>query len=195
MIGDENSAVTVVEYGDYQCPFCAAAHPSVKQMLARHGQNLRFVFRHFPLTEMHPFAEPAAETAEFAGTRGLFWTMHDAIFANHHRLSIALLIALGASAKLPPVALRDVLATNRFLGKIQADFTGGVRSGVNGTPAFYINGVRFDHPLGATALPDAVEATLSIAGRSANPNTARHVTVLVENSPPPGLGERHARER
>jgi len=158
VIGDESAAVTIVEYGDYECPFCAAAHPIVKQILAEHGGNLRFVFRHFPLTEMHPHAEPAAETAEYAGTQGVFWPMHDAIYANQQRLNVPLLIATAASLKLSTVALRDALAERRFLSKIQADFAGGVRSGVNGTPTFFINGTRFDHPLGAAALPAAIDA-------------------------------------
>jgi protein-disulfide isomerase len=158
VIGDENAAVTIVEYGDYECPFCAAAHPIVKQVLARHGGRLRFVFRHFPLTEMHPHAEPAAETAEFAGAHGLFWPAHDAIYANQQRLNVPLLIALAASLKLSTVGLRDALAEHRFLPKIQADFAGGVRSGVNGTPTFFINGMRFDHPAGAAVLPAAIDA-------------------------------------
>ncbi|MDR3531789.1 MAG: thioredoxin domain-containing protein [Rhodopila sp.] len=164
VIGDENAAVTIVEYGDYECPFCAAAQPIVKQILARHGRNLLFAFRHFPLAEMHPHAEPAAETAEFAGSQGLFWPIHDAIYANQHRLNTPVLIALAASLKLSPISLRDALATHRFLRKVQADFAGGVRSGVNGTPAFFINGVRFDHPLGAAGLPAAIDATMRVAG-------------------------------
>ena len=88
----------------------------------RGGRNIRFVFRHFPLVEMHPHAEPAAETAEFAGSHGLFWPMHEAIFANQHALNIPLLIALAASLKLSPIELRDALANGRFASKIQADF-------------------------------------------------------------------------
>src|SRR5690349_14144875 len=181
VIGDENAAVTIVEYGDYECPFCAAAHPIVKQVLARHGRNLRFVFRHFPLTEMHPHAEPAAETAEFAGTQGLFWPMHDAIYANQQRLNIPLLIALAASLKLSTIALRDALAEHRFMPRIQADFASGVRSGVNGTPTFFINGMRFDHPLGAAGLPAAIDATMQIDNGLARTQSPTHVTFLADD--------------
>jgi protein-disulfide isomerase len=160
VIGDDNAQVTVVEYGDYECPFCAAAQPVVKQILARHGRNLRIAFRHFPLVEMHPHAEAAAETAEFAGSHGLFWPMHDAIFANQHRLNIPLLIALTASLKLSPIALRDALANGWFAPKVRADFAGGVRSGVNGTPTFFVNGVRFDSPLGVAGLPAVIDAMM-----------------------------------
>jgi protein-disulfide isomerase len=97
VIGGDDVAVVIVEYGDYECPFCAAAQPVVRQLSARYGSSLRFAFRHFPVAEVHPHAEPAAETAEFACSQGLFWPMHDAIFANQHRLNIPLLIALAAS--------------------------------------------------------------------------------------------------
>lgn len=184
VIGDENAAVTLVEYGDYQCPFCGAAHPIVKQILARYGDNLRFVFRHFPLVEMHPYAEPAAETAEFAGSHGLFWQMHDAVYANQRRLSIPLLIALASSLKLSSIELRDALANHRFLPKIQEDFAGGVRSGVNGTPTFFINGVRFDHPRGAAGLPSAIDEAMSSGGVETDANPPRYATVLTDDGWP-----------
>jgi protein-disulfide isomerase len=130
---------------------------------------------------MHPHAEPAAETAEFAGSHGLFWPMHEAIFANQHRLNIPLLISLAASLKLSPIELRDALANGRFASKIQADFAGGVRSGVNGTPTFFINGVRFDNPLGAGGLPAAIEAVLGAGGAMTNADPPRRVTVHVQD--------------
>ena len=171
--GNYDAAVTVVEYGDYECPFCAVAHSVVQQILAQHGNNLRFLFRHFPLVEVHPHAEAAAETAEFAAGQGLFWPMHNAIFANQHRLSIPLLIALAASLELSQTSLRDALADGRFAAKVRADFAGGVRSGVNGTPTFFINGMRFDNPFGVAALPAAVDAAMHVGRReyaTANPH-------------------------
>ncbi len=184
IIGDENAAVTLVEYGDYQCPFCAAAQPIVKQILSRRGDDIRFAFRHFPLAEMHPFAEPAAEIAEFAGSRSLFWSMHDAIYANQQVLSVPLLIALATNMKLSSVELRDALANHRFLSKIQSDFAGGVRSGVNGTPTFFINGLRFDSPLGAAGLPAAVEAVLNASVATTNVSSPRPITVHVQDREP-----------
>jgi protein-disulfide isomerase len=187
VVGDDNAAVTIVEYGDYECHFCAAAHPIVKQILARYGDNLRFAFRHFPLVEMHPHAEPAAETAEFAGSQGLFWPMHDAIYANQPRLNIPLLIALAANLKLSPISVRDTLASHSFASNIQTDFAGGVRSGVNGTPTFFINGLRFDHPLGAAGLPAAIDATMRVGGVATNANSPGRVTILAEDGSPPDL--------
>jgi protein-disulfide isomerase len=161
MQGGADPLVTLVEYGDYQCPHCAAAQPIVKQIQNRIGDRLLLVFRHFPLVEVHPLAGPAAEAAEFAGSRERFWPMHEMIFANQHQLSIPLLIALASSLKLSVVDLRDALAYRLYASKVQADFIGGVRSGVNGTPTFFINGVRHDHPLGAAVLSDAIDQALA----------------------------------
>ena len=144
ILGHPGSAVTLVEYGDYQCPHCAAAQGPVKQILARYGSRICLVFRHFPLTEVHPMAGLAAETAEFAGSYGHFWDMHYAIFANQARLSTEVLAALTSALDLSPRALRDALASGVHARKVQADFIGGVRSGVNGTPTFFVNGVRHD---------------------------------------------------
>ncbi len=163
VIGDENAPVTVVEYGDYQCPHCGAAQPVVAQIL-RHFQNqLRFVYRHFPLVEVHPVAGPAAETAEFAGSRGLFWQMHHSIFTNQPRLSVPHLAALAAQLKLSPMELRDALAAATFAPKVQSDFVTGVRSGVNGTPTFFVNGVRHDDPYGVATLASAINRAITAA--------------------------------
>ena len=156
-LGDDNALVTVVEYGDYQCPHCAAAQPVVGQILEHFGDRLRLVYRHFPLAEVHPIATPAAEMAEFAGSRGLFWQMHQSIFAAQPRLSVPLLISLAAQLKLPPVAARDALASGTFVPKVQRDFSGGLRSGVNGTPTFFINGVRHDASFDYGTLLEAIE--------------------------------------
>src|SRR5690348_609053 len=109
ILGDPHAAVTLVEYGDYECPFCAAAQPSVALVLARFRGRLAFVFRHFPLTEIHRNAEVAAETAEFAGANGRFWQMHEAIYANSHRLSPERLLAIASTMGLSEAALQDAL--------------------------------------------------------------------------------------
>jgi protein-disulfide isomerase len=134
--------VTVVEYGDYQCPHCAMAHPVVASIRQQMGSSLCFAFRHFPLTEVHPLAEPAAESAEFAGDHGHFWEMHDGLFQNQIRLGLPLMLALAKSLRLPVTELQEALAIGKYRTKIQSDFIGGVRSGVNGTPSFFINGAR-----------------------------------------------------
>jgi protein-disulfide isomerase len=163
VLGDANAPVTVVEYGDYECPHCAAAQSVVAQILQRFGDQLRYVYRHFPMVEIHPVAGPAAEAAEFAGSRGLFWQMHQSIFANQHRLSVPLLITLAAQLKLSPVDLRDALATGVFAPKVQGDFIAGVRSGVNGTPTFFVNGIRHDSPHGVAALASAIDQAILVA--------------------------------
>jgi protein-disulfide isomerase len=164
ILGDDNAPVTVVEYGDYECPHCAAAQPIVADILLRLGGRLRFVYRHFPMVEVHPVAGPAAEAAEFAGSRGLFWQMHQSIFANQPRLSVPVLIALAANLKLSPVDLRDALASGTFAEKVRGDFISGVRSGVNGTPSFFVNGIRHDSPYGVATLASAIDqAILAVA--------------------------------
>lgn len=161
--GGENASVTIVEYGDYECPHCAAAQGVVARTLAQFGENVRLVFRHFPLVEIHPLAVTAAEAAEFAGSQGAFWPMHQSIFANQQRLSASLLVALASQLRLSPVALRDAIAAHTFAPKVQADFMGGVRSGVNGTPTFFVNGIRHDSPYGYVDLPSAIDRAVRLA--------------------------------
>jgi protein-disulfide isomerase len=163
VLGAQEGAVTIVEYGDYECPHCAAAQPVLAQILAHFADEVRLVYRHFPLVEVHPLAGPAAETAEFAASHGLFWQMHQHIFANQHRLSVPLLVALATNLKLSPVALRDALAQGTFADRVRGDFSGGARSGVNGTPTFFINGIRHDSPYGVAALWSAVDQALLAA--------------------------------
>ncbi|MDX2265499.1 MAG: DsbA family protein [Hyphomicrobiales bacterium] len=149
--GAPNAIVTLVEYGDYQCPFCAAANPVVHALESRFGNALSVVFRHFPLIEIHPIAATAAEAAEYAGDNGRFWEMHDAIFANNHRLSVPLLFAIAGTLGLSQIGLRDSITRGLHADKIQSDFIGGVRSGVNGTPTFFVNGLRHE---GSFSLPE-----------------------------------------
>jgi protein-disulfide isomerase len=157
--GPVNAPVTLVEYGDYECPHCGAAHPIVQSVQQRFGNKLRFVFRHFPFNQIHPNAEPAAESAEFAGAHGLFWEMHDAIYENQDRLSLTLLFALAGALGLSELALRDALMNGDYAPKVRSDFLGGVRSGVNGTPTFFINGRRHD---GSYQFEDLVAAIDSV---------------------------------
>ena len=161
--GSADAPLTLVEYGDYQCPHCAAADPVVRAVQKALGKDLRFVFRNFPLTEMHPAAEPAAEFAEGAAVQGKFWEAHDAIFAWSRRHGPASLgpeafDAIAKSLELDGAQLQEDIESHRYLERIRDDFNGGVRSGVNGTPSFFINGERFD---GSPAeLADALQALL-----------------------------------
>jgi protein-disulfide isomerase len=144
--GDPEAELTLLEYGDYECPHCGRAHPIVKRVQKHFGRRLRFVFRHFPLTQIHPHAQTAAETAEFAGANGRFWDMHDLIYENQDRLGLPLLFALTEELGLDPQALRHALTAGEFAPKVGRDFRSGVRSGVNGTPTFFINEQRHDGP-------------------------------------------------
>ena len=160
--GGPNAIVTLVEYGDYQCPYCAAAQPNVRRVQVQFGERLALVFRHFPLTEIHPDALVAAETAEFAGAHGRFWEMHEAIFQNQPRLSQTMLFALASTFGLSQVELRDAISRGRYLGKINEDFMGGIRSGVNGTPTFFINGERYNGSYLSPALITAINAAMHV---------------------------------
>jgi protein-disulfide isomerase len=159
--GDADAPCTLVEYGDYQCPSCGQAYPIVKRVQKHYGKRLSFVFRNFPLTQMHPFAEPAAETAEFAGANGKFWGMHDLIYENQARLGDdELLPELAQQLHLAPAKLLDALESREFEPRVKADFSSGVRSGVNGTPTFFINGQRHDGPYDFASLVEAIDGAL-----------------------------------
>lgn len=142
--GAETAPVTLVEYGDYQCSYCAAAYGIIQMAQAQLGPLLRFVFRNFPLTEMHPQAELAAEAAEAAGAQGKFWKMHDALYENQSILSAELIEALAQELGLDMERFESDLASGRFRERVKHDFAGGVRSGVEGTPTFFINGERYE---------------------------------------------------
>lgn len=157
IIGPANASVTLVEYGDYQCPHCQAAWPQVELVLQHFGSDLRYVYRHFPISTIHPLAKPAAETAEYAGAHGLFWEMHSAIYANGHQLSGPTLGELTRRLGLDVAELRDALEEGTYAPKVEADLLGGIRSGVNGTPCFFVNGERHDGSYDATSLSAAIE--------------------------------------
>jgi protein-disulfide isomerase len=159
--GPANAPVTLVEYGDYECPQCGLAHPIVKLIEKQFGSRSRFVFRHFPLAQVHPNAEAAAESAEYAGAHGLFWEMHDGIYQNQDRIGLPLFFALAGWLGLSEVGLREALVNGTFEPKVRADFLGGVRSGVNGTPTFFINGRRHDGSYAFEDLSAAIEAHLT----------------------------------
>jgi len=142
--GPAGAPVTLVEYGDYECPHCGRAYPIVKQVQQRMGKRLRFVFRNFPLRESHPNAEHAAEAAEAAGAQGKFWEMHDILFHNQDALEDEDLIMYAARIGIDFQRVSQELAAGIYTRKVRDDFRGGVRSGVNGTPTFFINGSRFD---------------------------------------------------
>jgi protein-disulfide isomerase len=140
--GPADAPVTLLEYGDYECPYCGEAYPIVKELQKRLGHGLRFVFRNFPLGNMHPHATLAAEAAEVVGAEGKFWEMHDTLYEHQSALTEPDLAryaqALGVDARTFSAELRRPAYAER----VREDFASGVRSGVNGTPTFYVNGVR-----------------------------------------------------
>ncbi len=144
--GPDDAPLTLVEYGDFECPYCGMAYPIVQSIQRQLGNRLRFVFRHFPLKEMHPHAQHAAEASESAAAQGKFWEMHDALFVNQDALDDSSLVgyaeALGADAEQ---VARD-LEAGTYTRRVRDNFRSGVRSGVNGTPTFFVNGERYDGP-------------------------------------------------
>ena len=165
--GPENAPVTLLEYGDYECPHCGAMHPVVQRVQRCFSSRLGLAYRHFPLTEIHEYAEAAAETAEYAGFYGRFWEAHDMLFQNQDRLGLPLFLAIVRYFELSEQGLRDALAHGTFADKVRRDFLTGVRSGVNGTPTFFINNLRYDGPASYEALVGAIAAQLEYAPTAA----------------------------
>ena len=171
--GPADAPVTLVEYGDYQCPYCAKAHPVLKALQARLGDQLRFVFRNFPLSQIHPDALPAAVAAEsvaqLAGPQA-FWAMHDLIFEHQRDSADALqppkLLGYAAEAGADAGQVARHLDSAELAARVREDFMSGVRSGVNGTPTFFINGERFD---GDWTDADAFTQALSRAAEAGVP--------------------------
>lgn len=160
--GAAGAKVTLVEYGDYQCPYCGAAYPVIKAVQKHLGAKLRFVFRNFPLNQAHPFAELAAESAEAADAQGKFWEMHDALYENQDQLGQPLIEALVKRLKLDATRFEADLEGRKFQAHVKHDFMGGVRSGVNGTPGFFINGERFDGSWEEASLTAALQKAASV---------------------------------
>jgi protein-disulfide isomerase len=156
--GPETAPVTLLEYGDYECPYCGAAHPIVRAIREEMGSQLRFVYRHFPLNTVHMHAQQAAEAAEEAGAFRRFWQMHDTLYEHQQALDDDDLLRYAAGLNLNIAAFRADLSRHIHLPKVREDFMSGVHSGVSGTPAFYINGRRFDASWDLETLFDAVQA-------------------------------------
>jgi len=159
--GPENAPLTLVEYGDFQCPHCRNAFPIVKKVQQQLGARLRFVFRNFPLSQIHPEAEHAAEAAEAAGAQGAFWQMHDRLFERQFALDDDSLVEYAQELGLDADRLRGELDAGTYRAKVRDDFMSGVKSGVNGTPTFFINGTRYDGSYDLGSLLEAISAPVS----------------------------------
>jgi protein-disulfide isomerase len=158
--GTPRAQVQLVEYGDYQCPYCRLAHGVVDQLLTDFDQELAYAWRHFPLTQAHPHAQLAAEAAEVAAAQGHFWDMHDALFRHQAELGPQLPHRLAARLHLDVRRFGDDLQSGRARERVRRDFMSGVRSGVAGTPTFYIDGQRHDGDWGLESLRSAIAARL-----------------------------------
>jgi protein-disulfide isomerase len=142
--GNEQAAIKLVEYGDYQCPHCGTAYSIIKEIQSTFGDQILFVFRNFPLQESHRYANIAAQAAEAASKQGMFWEMHDAIFENQQQLNEDFIETLAEKLGLDMEQFEEDLNSEEISNKVEDDFESGVRSGVNGTPSFFINGSKFD---------------------------------------------------
>ena len=142
--GQDDAPVTLVEYGDYECPYCGMAAPIVRRAQRALDTQLRFVFRHFPLGEIHTHARLAAQAAEAAGVQGRFWEMHETLFEHQDALDAEDLVGYAKSLGLDAKNFARDLEAGTFEKRVRDDFRSGVRSGVNGTPTFFINGERYN---------------------------------------------------
>jgi len=157
--GSADAPVTLVEYGDFECPHCGRAHPIIKMIQKHFGKRLRFVFRNFPIGTIHPHAQKAAEAAEAAGAQGKFWEMHDTLYEHQHALDDLHLARYADALKLDRARFDREMVAGANSSRVREDFLSGVRSGVNGTPTFFINGLRYDGSWDPDALIAALETS------------------------------------
>jgi protein-disulfide isomerase len=158
--GDDSALVTLIEYGDFECPYCGAAYPVLKRVKRRLGDRLRFVFRPFPISESHPHAEHAAEAAESVAAQGgndAFWAMHDLLFGHQRALGDPELARYAERAGVDGAEVLADLANGSYADQVRESFMSGVRAGVNGTPTLFIDGIRYDGPRDEETLVAALE--------------------------------------
>src|SRR5215210_5409691 len=164
--GPEDAPVTLVMYGDYECPYCGEAHPMLKVLQGRVGEQVRFVFRHFPLDSAHPRARRAAQAAEAAASQGRFWEMHDLLYERQGELGEEDLMRYAAELGLDLGRFEEDLANDNHAWRIEEDRLGGNRAGVRGTPTLFVNGVRYTGPMDLDRLLAAVEEAAGSSGAS-----------------------------
>jgi protein-disulfide isomerase len=155
--GPATALVTLVEYGDYECPYCRAAVPIVQELQQLLGEQLRFIFRHFPLTGPHPHAQEAAEVAEAAAVEGRFFEMHATLFENQSELERRHLVRYAEDLGLDVARIRRELGAHSHAGRVREDFESGLKSGARGTPTFFLDDVRYDGIIGVRQFLSAIE--------------------------------------
>jgi protein-disulfide isomerase len=159
--GKDTSPLTLVEYGDYECPYCGQAYPIIKQVQKRLGPKLRFVFRNFPVTQVHPHAQHAAEAAECAATQNKFWEMHDYLYEHQQALDDKHLEKYAGELGLDLARFKNDMSMHA--ARVREDFLSGVRSGVNGTPTFYIDNIRYNGSWDLETLLKTLNSTIEKA--------------------------------
>jgi len=160
VMGDHKAAVELLEYGDYQCPYCGQAYPIIKAVQKKLKGELRFVFRNFPLSEVHPYAFNAAVAAEAAALQGKFWEMHDVIYEHQNRLTSEALFGYAQKIGLDVERFKEDIQKESLSKRVEGDFESGVRSGVNGTPGLFINGLKYNGPWGEEDLLEQLKSGL-----------------------------------
>jgi len=164
VLGSANARAEIVEYLDYECPYCKLANGVVAELLRRFAGDVRYAARHFPLTRMHPHSLLAAQAAEAAGAQGSYWQMHEMLFANQDALELEDILRYADALDLDVRQVAQELADETHVPKVQSDFDSGIRSGVNGTPTFFADGLRVDGGWDLESLSAAIENA-----RSASP--------------------------
>lgn len=157
--GRPDADIVIVEYGDFQCPYCARAHPTLAGLQKQYGERIALVWRHLPLG-MHPYAEAMAEAAEAAGAQGKFWEMHDSLFEHQAQMAPAQLPLLAQDMGLDAARFDQDMSTRRYCERIQAQAEEGKSQGASGTPSFFINGERYHGDSDRESLTAAVERYL-----------------------------------
>ena len=163
MLGPLDAAVTVIEYGDYECPYCRGAARDLHQLLDLHPGMIRFAFRNFPIPQLHPHAEQAAEAAEAAAGQGKFWEMYELLLRPSSHLDLDSLLGYAERAGLDVGRFRNELIGNVYAARIERDVAEGIRNGVNATPKFYVDGQRIDGKFPLEGLAEAVRAAVTAA--------------------------------
>ena len=166
--GNTEAAVTIVEFSDFQCPFCGQGYSVMKAVLAKYDGRVRLAYRDFPLRQIHPQAQGAAEAARCAGEQGKFWEYHDRLFENQSKLDRASLVEHAASVGIDPKQFEGCLASGKFQAQIERDLQEGTGAGVNGTPAFFINGTLISGAQPASAFEKVIDAEMAAGGQKKN---------------------------
>lgn len=155
--GNPEAPLTLLEYGDYECEYCGRAHPVVAAVRAHFGDRLKFVFRHFPHSSIHPHASAAAQAAEAAGAQGRFWEMHDLLYRHQTALEQDRVVHYALQLGLEPYHFQSDLSSERYSKRVASDYDGGVAGGVRKTPTFFIDGHYYAGPVEAQSLIEAIE--------------------------------------